>query len=114
MGALEGGRVVGAVACDGHHLVVGLEGLDKAFLVERAGAGDDFEVADTLEQFLVREFLEFRAGDYVAVRVLRGPQADLSSDFAGSGGGVAGDNLDFDARVDGLAYGGWHIGPDGV
>ena len=53
MGRFQGRSVVGAVACDRHHFVVGLKCLDKPFLVERTCSGNDFQVFDASAKLVV-------------------------------------------------------------
>ena len=53
MGGLEGRSVVGAVAGNGNHLPLPLKSLDKALLVHRAGAGNNFQVHNAVKQLIV-------------------------------------------------------------
>ena len=46
IGALDGGRVVDAVAGHGHHFVVGLQGIHDAHLVLGRDAGEDIRLLD--------------------------------------------------------------------
>ena len=115
MCALERGRVVCAVACHCHHLIVGLQSLDKAFLVHGAGTGDDLQVAHAILKPGVGDLGEFRTCDYIAFTV-DGiiPETDLTPDLLGSSGGIAGDNLDLYACVDNLSDGCRHVGSNGI
>ena len=114
MGGFEGGRIIGAVARDGHHLTFLLQSFYQSLLVHGTGAGDDFKVEDALFEFCVGEGGELGPRN-LAPRIVAGlPQADLSPDFAGGARRVAGYNLDVDARVDAGFHGIGHVGANGV
>ena len=114
VGGFEGGRIVGAVARDGHHLTFLLQGFYQSLFVHGTGAGDDFKVEDALFEFCIGEGGELGPRDF-APRIVAGlPQTDLPPDFAGGARRVAGYNLDADTRVDAGFYGIGHVGADGV
>ena len=114
MGGFKGRGIVGAVPSDGHYLVVGLEGFHQTLLVERTGAGDNFQVPYAAAQFLVGELFELRTCNDVAVSVAVGPESDLAADFAGCAWSVAGYDLDGDSGLGGLCHSLRDVGADRV
>ena len=114
MGGFEGGRIVGAVARDGHHLAFLLQSFYQSLLVHGTGAGDDFKVEDALFEFCVGEGGELGPRNLAPRIVSWLPQADLPPDFAGRARRVSRDNFDADARIDAGFHGIGHVGADGV
>ena len=114
MGGFEGGRIVGAVARDGHHLTLLLQSLHESLLVHRTGAGDDFKVENALFEFGIGECGKLGPRN-LAPRIVAGlPQTDLPPYFAGCSRRVSRDDLNADARVDAGFHGIGHVGAHGV
>ncbi len=109
MGGFERGGVVGAVACDCDHLIVGLQSFDKTLLVHRASPGYDFEVAHTAAQLGVGQCGKLAARDNATVCVGIAPQAYAAPYLAGGGRSIACDYFHVYARMAHKAHGVGHI-----
>ena len=114
MGGLQGGGVVGAVARNGHHLALLLQGLDQALLVHGAGARDDFQVEHAVAQFLVAQGGKLGARYLVAGSVALLPQADAPPNLAGRGRRVARHDFHGYAGLHAAAHGGRHLVAHGI
>ena len=71
MSSLECGGIIGSGTGYGNDLVVCLECFYKAFLIHRAGTGDDFQFTNALFKLLVGKLSKLRTGDDVAISVCR-------------------------------------------
>ena len=105
MSSLECRGVVSPVSRHRHHLIEPLERLHEPLLVHRSGSGDHPQPRHPFVDFLIGEGGEVFPRDDALLPVVLAPEADLSPDLAGGGGGVAGDNLHVDAGTEALLYG---------
>ncbi len=75
----------------------GLKGFDQAQLVLGADTGEHVDGVDAVDELLVGDGLEFRAGQHIRPIRFAVQDSDLGRNGRGGGGVVAGDHLDLDS-----------------